>query len=262
MSTLYLTRLCWVWGHRLLIIVVSRLILYFPVSSLVTLFGNILQNPLDPRAKSDTKLMNLVVNFLSMLGQEAETGGVHRMLGVCSEFERVARKVIEKAEKEQSTRRKRKGPDASAKSVPASTTTPSTAQSQTPRPTATPKAHNQPTPPSTADAGLSPRTMKSNMGSEPSPVPPQSAGWPQEFNIPDDLSFSDMPAFMPTDIQSPSMAGLQFQQPLLPQDLYSMPVSLDWEWAEMSGAAYPTVENGNFGDGGMSGIMGHGQNNG
>ncbi|KAJ0294810.1 hypothetical protein CBS470a_000316 [Colletotrichum nupharicola] len=54
------------------------LILYFPVSALMTLFGNILQNPMDPRAKSDTRLMNLVVNFLSMLGQEAETGGVHQ----------------------------------------------------------------------------------------------------------------------------------------------------------------------------------------
>ena len=224
------------------------------MSSLVTLFGNILQNPLDPRAKSDTKLMNLVVNFLSMLGQEAETGGVHRMLGVCSEFERVARKVIEKAEKEQSTRRKRKGPD-SGKPAPPSTATPST-QTHTPRPTATPKAPSQPTPPSTADAGLSPRTVKSNAGSEPSPAL-QSAGWPQEFSIPDDLSFSEMSGLMPTDMQSPSsMAGVSFQQPLLPQDLYSMPVSLDWEWAEMSGAAYPTVENGNFGDGGVPGMMG------
>ena len=75
------------------------MILYFPVSALVTLFGNILQNPLDPRAKSDTKLMNLVVTFLSMLGQEAEQGGVHRMLGVCAEFERIGKVVIEKAEK-------------------------------------------------------------------------------------------------------------------------------------------------------------------
>ncbi|KAK3065863.1 hypothetical protein LTS18_002300, partial [Coniosporium uncinatum] len=43
------------------------LILYYPVSSLVTLFANILQNPQDGRARADLKLMNLVVNFLSML---------------------------------------------------------------------------------------------------------------------------------------------------------------------------------------------------
>ena len=53
------------------------MVLYFPVTALVTLFGHILQNPLDPRARSDTKLLNVVVNFLSMLGHEAETGGVH-----------------------------------------------------------------------------------------------------------------------------------------------------------------------------------------
>ena len=243
----------------------SRLILYFPVSSLVTLFGNILQNPLDPRAKSDTKLMNLVVNFLSTLGQEAETGGVHRMLGVCSEFERIARKVIEKAEKEQSTRRKRKGPTDSSAKPATTTTTPSAAPSRTPRPTATPASYSHATPSSTMDAsdhGPSPRTVRSSVASEPSPAA-QSAGWPQEFSIPEDLSFSDMPSFMPSDMQSPTMTGLQFhQQPLLPQDLYSMPVSLDWEWAEMSGAAYPTVENGNFGEGGVPGMMGRGQNSG
>lgn len=229
-----------------------RLILYFPVSSLVTLFGNILQNPLDPRAKSDTKLMNLVVNFLSMLGEEAETGGVHRMLGVCSEFERIARKVIERTEKEQSSRRKRKGPDASARSLPATMSTPAT-QSHTPRPTATPTTHDHLSPQLRSDMedrGPSPSMAGSNFASEASPAPP-SAGWPHEFTIPDDLSFNDMAGLMHTGVQSPLMGvGIPFQQPLLPHDLYSMPVSLDWEWAEMSGAAYPTVENGNFGDGG------------
>ncbi|KAI1819051.1 N-terminal binuclear Zn cluster-containing protein [Xylaria intraflava] len=87
--------------------------LYFPVTALVTLFGNILQNPNDPRARSDTRLMSLVVTFLSTLGQEAETGGVHRMLGVCSEFERIARVVIDRAEKESMTRKKRKPADLS-----------------------------------------------------------------------------------------------------------------------------------------------------
>ena len=38
-----------------------------------------------------------------------------------------------------------------------------------------------------------------------------------------------------------------YQQPMLPQDLFSLPVTLDWNWAEMSGGEYPSVENGNFG---------------
>lgn len=44
-----------------------------------------------------------------------------------------------------------------------------------------------------------------------------------------------------------------FQQPMLPQDLFSLPMTLDWNWAEMSGGAYPSVENGNFGDMDVSG---------
>lgn len=48
--------------------------------------------------------------------------------------------------------------------------------------------------------------------------------------------------------RSPPMnMGAPYQQPLLPQDLFSLPMTLDWDWAEMSGGAYPTVENGNVG---------------
>ncbi|CAK7272881.1 hypothetical protein SEPCBS57363_005371 [Sporothrix epigloea] len=107
------------------------LILYFSVSALVTLFSNALQNPVDSRARSDTRLMGLVVTFLSMLGQEAESGGVHRMLGVCSEFERIAKLAIDKAEKEQASKRKRKNQDvheaAPAKVAPGAVPLPSPA---------------------------------------------------------------------------------------------------------------------------------------
>ncbi len=85
--------------------VLSRLILYFPVSALVTLFANVLQNPQDARARADVRLMNRVVSFLSMLSAEEENSGVHRMLGVCSEFERIANVVLDRAEA--SSRRKR-----------------------------------------------------------------------------------------------------------------------------------------------------------
>ena len=85
----------------------TRLILYYPVSALVTLFANILQNPQDSRARSDLKLMNHVVSFLSTLCSE-ENGSIRRMLNVCAEFERIARVVLDKADKESSSRRKRK----------------------------------------------------------------------------------------------------------------------------------------------------------
>ncbi|KAG7122952.1 ABC-transporter-regulating transcription factor like protein [Verticillium longisporum] len=235
------------------------LILYFPVSALMTLFGNILQNPLDHRAKSDTKLMNLVVNFLSMLGQEAETGGVHRMLGVCAEFERIAKLVVEKAEKEQSSRRKRKPQDNSKSSL-------DTSLMQTPRPLSatTPTGNGlngvndgHLSPKFNGEANLRQRNSASFSPiaaqlAEPSPAPP-SAGWPQDFSMSDQQDFSsfgDMTGFGPNGgIRSPqNMIGVTYQQPLLPQDLFSLPMTLDWDWAEMSGGAYPTVENGTVGN--------------
>lgn len=88
------------------------MILYYPVSSLVTLFANILQNPQDARARSDLRLMSSVVSFLSMLERDASeaNGNVKRMLSVCAEFERIARVVLDKAEREIRGRGKRKAP--------------------------------------------------------------------------------------------------------------------------------------------------------
>ena len=261
----------------------NRLILYFPVSALMSLFGNILQNPLDPRAKSDLRLMNLVVTFLSMLGQEAEQGGVNRMLGVCSEFERISKAVIEKTEKEQSSRRKRKGPDGHARVSSTATTskhtggagpnldaprsataTPSVAshdasaesrQSATVTPASTSRTDDK----SAAVGQASPMNAKADRASSPSPIRASeqgtspllsSAGWPQEHAVPqsgDFNSYSGMNAFFPGVPASSSAFSMPFQQPLLPQDLFSLPESLDWNWAEMSGGAYPSVENGTFG---------------
>ena len=92
---------------------ILRLILYYPVSALVTLFANILQNPQDARARSDLKLMSSVVSFLNMLERDAladvKNGNVGRMLSVCAEFERIARVALDKAERElRSGRGKRK----------------------------------------------------------------------------------------------------------------------------------------------------------
>ncbi|AEO62773.1 uncharacterized protein THITE_57956 [Thermothielavioides terrestris NRRL 8126] len=288
------------------------MVLYFPVSALVTLFGNILQNPLDPRARSDTKLMNVVVTFLSMLGEEAETGGVHRMLGVCSEFERIAKVVVEKAEKEHASRRKRKNQEQSSTKATtnsnsnATTTTatattaaqspsfnpnpipptsrPTTASSTTPQPTGMHAASN--------DGHLSPplndrrspqyvngnySPMTGTMSQSPSPGHPPT-GWHNDFtpDSSDYNAYADMGAFGPMgainaagigagELASPPLpagGGADFfQQPMLPQDLFSLPMTLDWDWAEMSGGAYPSVENGNYGsvDTGMGGQGAGGQ---
>ncbi|KAI4147148.1 MAG: hypothetical protein LQ340_005675, partial [Diploschistes diacapsis] len=87
------------------------MIIYYPVSALMTLFTNVLQNPQDARTRSDIRLMHQVVSFLSSIAIEEETGAVKRMLEVCVEFERIAKVVVDKAEKESHSRRKRKAKD-------------------------------------------------------------------------------------------------------------------------------------------------------
>lgn len=258
------------------------MVLYFPVSALVTLFGNILQNPLDPRARSDTRLLAMVVQFLSTLGQEVETGGVHRMLGICSEFERISKLMIERAEKENAGRRKRKNAEQSQGNKSTANTTQSSrhppqssnhggsSSTATPPPTTgsantpTPRQHNEALSPlSAANApdgsgggggqGYSPMTAPSP--GEPTPA----AAWGAEFSNGgadpmEYASFAELTGFgqlnsqiPPPPLQSPTaVGGGMFQQPLIPQDLYSLPMSFDWDWAEMSGGAYPSVENGNF----------------
>lgn len=246
-----------------------RLVIYFPISALVTLFGNILQNPLDQRAKSDVRLMNLVVTFLSMLGQEAEQGGVHRMLGICSEFCRIAQRVIEKADREQSSRRKRRPAESaglgladgrhpsSSPNIAAtakSTTTPATSSTHTPQHASSSTAAT--TPQTNVHDSLSPefaaarafhgaRNRATPLGSSSSPAV-DSMGWTQDYQMGQDMdfdSFADLAGFdggggFPSS--SPLPNGGSVRNPLLPQDLFAISMGLDWNWVE----SYPTVENG------------------
>ncbi|KAH8652373.1 fungal-specific transcription factor [Xylariales sp. PMI_506] len=246
------------------------LILYFPVSALMTLFGNILQNPTDPRAKSDTKLMNLVVTFLSTLGVEAETGGIHRMLAVCAEFERIAKALIEKTEKE-GFRRKRK-PQEPPKAISAGGGVSVSIGGQTPSSQSTPTMQStvvrvqqsasnsgQNSPPMRNDGSGSNYPSPMNTGSANVRTPGSTEGqnWTKDYqgsnslyDTPDFNNFHDLTGFGQPMASPPTMlnrtipTGAGFQQPLLPQDLWQLPMTLDWDWAEISGGAYPSFENG------------------
>jgi hypothetical protein len=228
-----------------------RLILYFPVSALVTLFGNILQNPQDPRARADVRLMNLVVSFLSMLGSEEENGGVKRMLGVCSEFERIAKVVLDKQEKETSSRRKRKShEDHNVKKQNGNQGTPQS------RP---PQMANGETPNIAGmfSPGLNNQMNIQQNGFGSSPMgntgSPPSGEWQPEFGS--DYTtpnagmtpFADMGYTNGAQLNSPLTVN-SFQQPFVPQDLWQMPMTLEWDWADMTGGIYPSFENGTMGD--------------
>ena len=221
----------------------DRLVLYFPVSALVTLFGNILQNPQDPRARSDVRLMSLVVSFLSMLNADEENGGVRRMLGVCSEFERIAKVVLDKADKESSSRRKRKSNVDDSRNGPQADVLPGLNNNipKDSQPSAmagvfSPKMTNQLTPPN----GFGPA---GNGSPNPGWQPDFSNG--QDYMSPNGMNpFPDVPGYMNgNEINSPLNLNT-FQQPFVPQDLWQMPMTLEWDWADMTGGQYPSFENG------------------
>ncbi|KAI4114300.1 MAG: hypothetical protein LQ345_004896 [Seirophora villosa] len=227
----------------------ALLILYFPVSALVTLFANILQNPQDPRARSDVRLMNQVVNFLSLLAVTEEQGGIKRMLGLCIEFERIAKLVLDKAEKESHSRRKRKsnvGMEDSGQNRKESTSRVSapitpTLQNQQHSPSIFTSTFagdlNQQKPFDPNLNGFSPVVNNSN----PS-MPLDFAGI---LNPPASTSDIDYPQFS-GDIGSPFDMG-SFQQPFVPQDFWQMPQTLEWDWADMNYTGMPTFN----GDGGQ-----------
>ncbi|KAI9735363.1 MAG: hypothetical protein M1818_006558 [Claussenomyces sp. TS43310] len=83
-------------------------VLYFPVSAFIALFVHILQDPSDARARSDLRLMVSFVTFLGKMKHE-KTREVLRIWRVCSEFERVARNVVESGERRLSTQEDGKG---------------------------------------------------------------------------------------------------------------------------------------------------------
>lgn len=233
-----------------------RLILYYPVSALVTLFANILQNPNDARTRSDVKLMNVVVNFLSTLVSDESNGSIKRMLGLCGEFERIAKVVLDKAEREAHTRKKRKTAPDDAQTQESQSDEQSSAQRRA-------SGNNADAAPSASmtspgyPGNASKRTQNGPgaFASNPSipggtalatDLPSDVNGVPglgqdfQEMLSPENLGnvgFNQQP-FGPGGTPMSS-----FQQPFVPQDLWQMPMTIEWDWADMSGS-FPVFDAG------------------
>lgn len=198
--------------------------------------------------------MNLVVSFLSMLETELENGGVKRMLGVCSEFERIAKLVLDKADKDSSSRRKRKNNDEQMghpKSAPSQPTAPP----QTP--VVVPRGLDVQVP---AVSGVySPALVMRDGNSGFSPPPNNdspNSNWNPDYNNSAEYMtpkagispYADMQAYPNGNDMTSPMSMNAFQQPFVPQDLWQMPMTLQWDWADMTGGAYPSFENGIVGD--------------
>lgn len=277
----------------------ARLILYYPVSALVTLFANILQNPQDARARSDLKLMSSVVSFLNMLCIEEGQGAVKRMYSVCAEFERIAKVALDKAEREMRGRGKRKQAEREREAALNQEKTLEQLQVETQAAYRKPVqasdlrgslggnvaggspaswnggAHgaNQQVSPDLARRYANDRNAVYNTANTaaaqyamPNGSGPTAGPYPGNFN-------SQMPRPAPASYTQPQAAledgynpgggyapnnmdgigdfgiagfdGLNsmdgsfngsFQQPFVPQDLWQMPMTLEWDWAENLGA--------------------------
>ena len=202
--------------------------------------------------------MRQVVDFLSLLSVTEEQGGVRRMLGVCAEFERIARVVLDKSEKDLSSRRKRRANKGSISESP--NQTPRFAQAQTPQKRA---VIHTPTPteifsPNFTGNTLSPQPFNPSLNgfsSNPVPVNGDLPSIPLDFSTPSSAEFTNIlndsgitPNFQlndgmqPQQFNGPPFDSDSFQQPFVPQDLWQMPMTLEWDWADMTGMGYPTFE--------------------
>jgi len=254
------------------------MVLYYPVSALVTLFANILQNPQDTRARSDLKLMNQVVEFVSMLSTSEGSGAISHMLQICSEFERISQVVLDKSDRESHSRRKRKQADAAAAAKPGPLTPPAQ-MGGSPAPLSQPgNVPNVFSPPpglflnaagSTgfADAGIAAPLLSASTGASPPFLSP-GPGIATPIGSTSPLSVGSTPAALATTpsfsfvspvVSAARMGGISlagavgplvggavgqdahmmdvgggFHVPFVPQDLWQMPMSLEWDWADMT----------------------------
>jgi hypothetical protein len=228
-----------------------RLILYFPVSALVTLFGNVLQNPTDPRARADVRLMGNVVNFLAALAVEEENGGVKRMLGVCSEFERIAKVVLDKEDKKATSKKKRKNEEHQPLKVQGhALPVPQAPMNGTPQQAAISNVFS----PGMAQInqqngyGSSPMTGQGSPGSNWQTDFVNGGGSEYMTPGPGLTPFNEVHGYTNGNDTSSPLNLNTFQQPFVPQDLWQMPMTLEWDWADMTGGQYPSFENGLVGD--------------
>ncbi|KIM94323.1 hypothetical protein OIDMADRAFT_135861, partial [Oidiodendron maius Zn] len=75
---------------------IIRMALYYPLSSCLILFANLLQNPKDPYASSDIDLMDIVRSFLSPNALGSTPLNANLTIKIFTELTNVARKFVDK----------------------------------------------------------------------------------------------------------------------------------------------------------------------
>ncbi len=212
--------------------------------------------------------MNQVCNFLSLLAVTEEQGGVKRMLGVCQEFERIARVVLERGDKKGHKRRGSKmnaeNPNSNVQTSDPTQQRQAQAQTQARHgqkragPPLSPESNNAPTPqnvfsPSAFNdltngqsfnpsmSGFSPSLSNMNLPLDFGNSPGGTADFQNMMaSSPNGMSGAnfDPTQYSPEGLPADGLNLGAFQQPFVPQDLWQMPMTLEWDWsAAMQGPA-------------------------
>ena len=210
--------------------------------------------------------MNQVVNFLSLLAVTEEQGGIKRMLSVCTEFERIARVVLERGDKKGHKRRGSKMNTANQTTNDKGLNPHSQQQEQqrqepqVEEPHGQKRAGSQLTPQSNDNVASPPNIFSSSAfndntngqsfnpslsGFSPSlsdmtlPLDFSSATGGTDFQnmmVPSPIGIEnanfDPPQFPSENNSADSLNVGSFQQPFVPQDLWQMPMTLEWDWSE------------------------------
>lgn len=203
--------------------------------------------------------MSTVVEFLQTVEQEDEhrcgqqlqsSPAYDRMLSVCGEFFRISRLVLEKAEKESMTRRKRKNEESrlsqqvqqqqvhqhqkNMMDAQKNFSGISNGNANANANISTSSLSTTGTPPA-----LSPQTnilrqdmnaqLYADMANNPTFSPGNTVAWLPDLSNPTCASTSTYPV-------SPinQLSGDPFQQPFVPQDLWQMPMTFEWDWADVT----------------------------
>jgi hypothetical protein len=214
----------------------ARIMLCYVVMSFLTLCTNIYQNPKDPKATLDLKLMKIVTNFLSLLNNEETEGTARDLRKICAEFERLARHTVKNAQEKQASD---KGHDQTPLSSSAS--------------------HYQSTPGSAFDttqtSGFPPNTEVSiYLERLPSnDMPLESAAYPafrtseltagQQNSLLIDAENAELSQQIGTaNYQMNSTDGTtlpSYTGSALSSDFWQLPMPLEWNWADMTANYFP-----------------------
>jgi len=206
--------------------------LCYVVMSFLALCANIYQNPEDPKAKLDLKLMKIVTNFLSLLRNDETGEAAHHILDICAEFERLAQRTVKNAQEKQAS-------DMVHKQTPSSYSA----------------SNHQATPTSTSDTtngfppDLGPLTSRDEGLGNGIPIEsPGFSAFGASKQTQSSLLFSRDTGYASQLIDTgteemnfnDSTILPEFTGAASPSDFWQLPMPLEWNWAGMTANYFPT----------------------